>query len=131
MKLLQLTILLSISMFFVLSCSSETNSESRSDKKSDQTDYTGVYKSTEDGCIITITIFKDANGYSYKMNADGFDKNGKLTINQVDKETYLNFDNKTEGKFMDGLIMIQNYGNSMNEYQIFEFCDSKFLQFSK
>ena len=33
--------------------------------------------------------------------------------------------------YENGSIVIQNYGNSMNEYNHFEDCDSKYLKFDK
>ena len=43
---------------------------------------------------------------------------------------YIKF-KKIGGEYKNGSIVIQNYGNSMNEYNHFEDCDSKYLKFDK
>lgn len=54
----------------------------------------------------------------------------KVNISKEDNSTYLIF-GKIEGILKKNVIQIQNYGNSMNEYNHFTQCDEKYLSFIK
>jgi len=110
------------------------------DKKADETDYSGIYKSADsEACNIVITIKKVKSGYAYAIDGTGVKSTGKLAIVKDESETYLVFTgtkrsgDKTaiEGLYTGGKILIQNYGNSMNQYVCFKKCGDKFLEFIK
>jgi len=55
---------------------------------------------------------------------------GKLNILEDGAHTYLKM-NSIEALYYKNSIVIQNSGNSMNDYTYFDFCDSKYLNFHK
>jgi len=149
MKNNSLTILMaSLLLLFAVSCNSGSgnNETQNSDSLSVTTeqksamDYSGVYTtSAESLCKITLTITKAAEEYSYQISMDKLNYTGKIIFEVTEGQTYLAFDGQigdnapktVSGQLMDGAIMIQNYGNSMNEYHYFKQCDEKFLEFKK
>lgn len=105
-----------------------------------QTDYSGVYSTqAESPCRLSITITKQNDGFEYQLSNDNQHYTGKLIIEEKDGEVYFTFDGKiednepksVEAQFVDGKIMIQNYGNAMNEFKFFKTCDEKYLEFIK
>jgi hypothetical protein len=122
------------------STNSESDSTVVSNNQKSANDYSGVYKTTVDNlCQIILTITKDGQNFNYQIKFDNIEYAGKLLVENTDGETYFTFDgliddNKPKtvsGKLVDGSIMIQNYGNSMNEYHYFKKCDEKYLEFKK
>lgn len=94
---------------------------------------TGVYKN--DPCNISIEIVKNTSKtkYFYKIVENNQTKSqGNISSIKSDGEGgfYIKF-KKIDGMYENGSIVIQNYGNSMNEYNHFEDCDSKYLKFDK
>lgn len=146
-KKVTITAIFIFSFFLAISCNSGSNQDEDTQDSSsvlkDQsatTDYSGVYTtSAESLCKITLTISKVAQEYSYQISMDKLNYSGKIIFEQTDDQTYLAFDGQignnapktVSGLFVDGAIMIQNYGNSMNEYHYFKQCDEKFLEFKK
>ncbi|MBD3906219.1 hypothetical protein NAL32_16515 [Chryseobacterium sp. Ch-15] len=55
---------------------------------------------------------------------------GKIEINKSETPNIIILDN-IEGRYYGDSIVIQNYGNSMNEYNHFTQCDQKYLTFLK
>ncbi|MCL9805298.1 hypothetical protein NAT51_07185 [Flavobacterium amniphilum] len=55
---------------------------------------------------------------------------GKVKKQIIDNVTYLTF-GKIEGMYEKNKIQVQNYGNSMNEYEHFTQCEEKYLAFIK
>lgn len=103
-------------------------------------DYSGIYKLSDDqACDLVITIKKDNSGYYYSINSSGVKSSGKLAVDKNEEQVYIVFngtlrsgDNAAvEGTYSDGKIIIQNYGNSINEYICFKKCDRKYLEFVK
>jgi hypothetical protein len=120
----------------------KTNHDSSSTTKTQTnlTDYSGVYKTSADSpCQLSITITKQGNDFNYLLAYNNKTYTGKVIIEDKDGTTYFSFDGKieenkpksVEGQFVDGKIMIQNYGNAMNEFQFFKACDDKYLEFKK
>ena len=103
----------------VISCSNNTNDK-----------LVGKY-SIDDTCNVTIEITKVKGKYLYKIKGRKIIKKGDLVIKQEKKETYLVFDNLSGLLESDSLIVMQNYGNSMNQYLNISECDIKYLQFKK
>jgi len=110
--------------------------------KADSThvNYAGVYKTTgEKGCNFTITLTKENETYNYTIQGEGLNATGKADIETVNSDTYITFDGKIadnapktiEGQLSDSTITIQNEGNSMNNYNYFKQCDSKYIEFNK
>jgi len=102
--------------------------------------YSGEYRPIGDNtCDITINIQDKDGAYTYLIKSFGKEFSGKVIVEQEDSETYLVFDGIIEGnkpKSISGLytndtLTIQNYGNSMNEYNYFKKCDLKFLEFKR
>jgi len=99
-------------------------------------DYSGVYTVDNNNiCELSIEIIKNHDGYSYRYE----NMDGDLTINEVEGSTYLHFvglkgdegDDNLEAMFLNGAIVIQNYGNAMSEYTRFRKCDTKYLTLIK
>ncbi len=103
-------------------------------------DYSGTYKlSGEDACSIVITIKRDNDGYAYSIAGDSVKSSGKISVS-VDGETvYLLFrdtrrsgdSSEIEGVYSGERIVMQNYGNSLNSYILFQECDAKYLEFER
>lgn len=104
------------------------------------TDYSGVYKSNQDGegCDLTITLTKENDGYKYFLTGEHHDQEGKAIIEKTDA-VYITFDgpignnkpNTVSGQIEGNTMMFQNYGNANNEYHFFVDCDEKFIEFVK
>lgn len=93
---------------------------------------TGVDKN--EPCNISIEI-KNANKtkYLYKIvDNNQIKSQGHISSIKSNGEGgfYIKF-KKFGGVYENGSIIIQNYRNSMNEYNHFEDCDSKYLKFDK
>jgi len=104
--------------------------ELRSEGKKDV--IVGVYllKSCENGRF-KIKIEKKENLYTYNiLDLRSIIEKGNLEVLEEDGIVYLIF-GKIEGVFDKKSIVIQNYGNSMNEYILFTQCDEKYLSFEK
>ncbi|HPS86857.1 MAG TPA: hypothetical protein PLY36_08940 [Spirochaetota bacterium] len=108
------------------------------EKNMSEADYSGIYRLADtEVCSIVITIKKVKSDFIYTINGTGVKSSGKLSIVKDNAETYLIFTgtkrngDKTaiEGAWSDRKIIIQNYGNSINQYVCFKICDSKFLEF--
>jgi len=131
----------------VISCAGSKSSRNNeagktgmTESKSVQPDYSGRYKLSDDRvCDIVIAIKKDNSGYIYSITGKGVKSSGKLSIIKDGEDTYLAFTgtkrsgDKTaiEGAYSGGKIIIQNYGNSMNQYVCFKQCDAKFFEFQR
>lgn len=131
-----------------MSCAADKNSGqiivsgktvSVEDKKID-TDFSGIYRLSDTLiCDIVIKISKKGNEYVYSIKGTGFKSSGKLSFETQDEESYINFSgtlrsgdkSPVTGLYSDKKIIIQNYGNSINQYNCFKLCDSKYLEFVK
>lgn len=94
---------------------------------------TGLYRN--EPCNISIEITKNTNKtkYFYKIVDNNQTKSqGYISSIKSNGEGgfYIKF-KKIDGMYENDSIVIQNYGNSMNEYNHFEDCDSKYLKFDK
>lgn len=137
--------LVMVAALTVVSCAGIKSSQSNgagktgmTESKSIVADYSGIYKLSHDQvCDIVITIKKDNSGYTYSITGKGVKNSGKISVVQDGESTYLAFTgtkrsgdkSAIEGAYSDGKIMIQNYGNAMNQYICFKQCDAKFLEF--
>lgn len=135
-------------LFGQISCNSDANQDQNTnkdsitvaDKQTNLPDYSGVYKtSAESQCQLSITITKQGQDFNYQLVYNNKTYTGKVIIEKQENEIYFSLDGKIEeneaksvgGQFIDGKIMIQNYGNAMNEFQLFKTCDEKYLEFTK
>jgi hypothetical protein len=132
----------------LMSCASDKNtgqitktSTSVSTEKSiTDKDYSGTYKiSDTEICDFIIIIVKSNTQYTYTIKGTGYKSSGKLSFEMQDDETYINFSgtlrsgdkSPVTGSYQNKKIVIQNYGNSMNQFVCFKSCDSKYLEFVK
>lgn len=104
----------------------------RSFVRLEEQDVQGLYvlKSCEDSRF-KINIEKKSGILSFSI-LDGKKtiSKGKVKKEIIDSVTYLTF-GKIEGVYVKNKIQIQNYGNSMNEYEHFTQCEEKYLVFIK
>lgn len=109
---------------------------------------TGKYVSVNldggESCPITISISKKGQGYEYHIVNKSLDtigqvgvENGYLSLKGVKWSSYTNGDeeqetvhNSIEIKKNKDNLLIQNYGNAMNQYQKLE-CESKYIKLVK
>ncbi|MCD9576259.1 hypothetical protein [Flavobacterium soyae] len=93
---------------------------------------TGVYVLTScENSRFKIKIEKKAGAYFFLIfDRDKIISKGKLKEQKNDDVIYLAF-GKIGGVYNENKIQIQNYGNSMNEYEHFTQCDEKYLSFIK
>lgn len=126
-------ILLILVLFILSSCAQPR-------KKVIQDEYIGTYKTdTAKGCAINLIVTKKSDGYHYKIKTSARDQEGLLEITKIEQNVYLKFvgllgvepKDEIEGQFTKNSIVIQNYGNSMNEYLNFDECDIKYLELLK
>jgi len=122
-------VLLILALFIIASCGQPTKKVIR--------EYAGTYKTdTAKGCLIALIISLKPDGYHYKIKTSIREQEGLLAINESEKGVYFKFigllgtepKDEIEGKYVDHRIVIQNYGNSMNEYLNFSECDIKYLE---
>jgi hypothetical protein len=136
-------------IIFSFSCSNSGNTETsatdstasmqKSEPANSLPDISGVYKLPDGACKLALTIKKENNVFKYNFTGEHLDLEGIAIVNKVDEDIYVTFDGpignnapKTVSGQIDGnKIMIQNYGNSMNEYHFFVECDEKYLEFVK
>lgn len=103
-------------------------------------DITGVYRLPETSCDIVITFLKDGDDYQYYIKGNHIDVQGKAKVSCSDSTYYVTFDGPTSGnnkpgslsgQYEENKLLIQNYGNSQNEYSFFDECPYKYLEFVK
>ena len=125
--------LLILTLFIISSCG-------QTKKKDIQTEYTGTYKTdTAKDCVIELIITSQSDGYHYKIKTSTREQEGLLEITKIEQEVYLKFigllgtepKDEIEGQYTNKTIVIQNYGNSMNQYLNFSECDIKYLELLK
>jgi hypothetical protein len=108
-------------------------------------DISGTYKAVDDeSCPLVIDIFKKNKGYRYSIVRNGKKETGiaELVLENDGEESvyfkglkYWAYDKRYDdnsdigGGFDDDTLIIQNYGNSMNEYTKFNECGGKYLAF--
>ncbi|WP_392561738.1 hypothetical protein RHO12_11540 [Orbus sturtevantii] len=98
--------------------------------------FDGSYSlSNKDDCNKMLSIDIKNNFFSiYSMNNNLENKKliikGKLEILNNGTNIYLKM-NAIEALYYKNTIVIQNSGNSMNNYTYFDLCDSKYLNFNK
>jgi hypothetical protein len=97
-----------------------------------ENDIEGLYvlDSCENGRF-KININKKGSVYIYSiLDGKKIISKGKTSIRSEDGETIVAFGN-IAGLYTKNNITVQNYGNSMNEYNHFTQCDQKYLTFEK
>ncbi len=94
----------------------------------------GIYFPDEfsEDCDFWVKIHSDNNEYNYTF-FNGFKptKTGKLFLKDNGKDKQLSFDNDFRCKYTKDTILIQNHGNSMNDYERIVYCDFKFIRLVK
>ncbi|WBA41801.1 hypothetical protein [Hymenobacter canadensis] len=96
--------------------------------------YAGTY-TVQDTAVCALSIIvtrRGGNGYFY--SSEGV--TGKVDITKEGIETYFTFvglkgqepPEDISATWQDSVLLIQNYGNSMNEYTRFGGCDAKYLE---
>ena len=96
-------------------------------------DYAGTYSVQDSAiCQLSIAIIRQATGYTFSCD----DTHGSVDIVRENGATYLTFlglkgqepAEDISALWQDSVLLIQNYGNSMNEYTRFGSCDAKYLE---
>ncbi len=142
-----LIIVIIIAALSIIDCNGRKSSQNNMTDKTGDTgnisvdvDYSGIYKLTDDRiCDIVIAIIKDDGGYEYSITGKAVKDSGRLSVVKDGSVAYLSFTRTkrsgdkevVEGLYDNGSIIIQNYGNAINQYVCFEQCDAKFLEFIK
>jgi hypothetical protein len=94
--------------------------------------YAGTYAVTDTAvCALSITITRQGPGYRFRSD----EQQGPVTITREGADTYFTFVGlkgdepavDIEAAWADSALLIQNYGNSMNEYTRFASCGAKYL----
>jgi len=125
-------VLLILSFILLSSCG-------QANKKALQ-EYDGTYKTNNDtNCPMVVVISSQSDGYHYRIKTSTTEQEGLLAITKTDQEVYLTFSgllgaepkNEIEGQYINKSIVIQNDGNSMNQYLNFSECNLKFIEFLK
>ena len=99
-------------------------------------DYSGKYAMTDKSvCDLVIEIQKKDNNFTYSSEK----VKGNIEIINQDKEVYLKFiaingkspKGDVEAKYENETLLIQNEGNAMNKFTIFNKCDAKYLELKR
>jgi len=131
-KLLIRSILL-LFVFFAIS------SFGQAPKKTDLK-YVGTYKTADQkSCPIALTITSKSDGYHYKIKIKNKFLEGRMKVSKGKDEVYLTFVGliakkpkyEVEGQYIDNAVVIQNEGNAMNKFTIFDECDVKYIELKK
>ncbi|MCA8832690.1 hypothetical protein [Hymenobacter pini] len=98
--------------------------------------YAGTYTVRDStDCSLSITITRQGPGYAFSCS-NGRTVQGTVEISEEADGTYFTFvglkgDDPEEdipALWQDSVLLIQNYGNSMNEYTRFSNCEAKYLE---
>lgn len=93
-----------------------------------------------DNKAISISIYKEGLHYKYHVKSTDRDTHGNLEFTKSPNELELSFkslyavdplDMEISASYYNGDILIQNYGNSMNNYLKFSYGGDKYLRFKK
>lgn len=129
--------------FLILSICYFTNSNAQHARSKAIAEIAGTYTTVEEEdnmgkCDIKIVVSKQKDGYHYDLRTDKRHKKGKVKVTKSDA-LYISFkgspadenNGDLEGVLAEGEIMIQNTGNSMNEYTRLSECDRKYIRLVK
>ena len=104
-------------------------------------EYVGTYKTSDEtsNCSIVLTVTSLKDGLHYAIKTNTREQGGRLEVTKSDSDVYLNFvgllgsapKEEVSGQYIDNKIVIQNYGNSMNQYILFSECDMKYIELLK
>jgi len=95
--------------------------------------YAGTYAVTDTTiCPLSIAVAQQGSHYTYTYQGT----RGRVEIVNDVAETYFTFiglkgqepEEDITAAWQDSVLLIQNYGNSMNEYTRFASCDAKYLE---
>jgi hypothetical protein len=89
-----------------------------------------VLKTCENGRFSIRVVKKDALYTFHILDSKKSISRGKVSVEKEGDNTYLSF-GKIGGIWKGNSIQVQNYGNSMNEYNHFTQCEDKYLTFEK
>ena len=89
-------------------------------------------------CALKVTVYQENDELKYHLSSSKRDAKGLLTV-EVGNDTYLIFNglkgdypaDTVEAVMQDGVLIIQNTGNAMNQYIRFNECDQKYLRLAK
>jgi hypothetical protein len=142
-----IAVLLLVFSSLLMACNTQKTENSEDNKSADTlikseniaTDYSGTYKTEDATCTLSIVISKSENQYSYVITETKKEYKGNLSIENSDGEVYFTFDSEIgdnkagsiSAKYENNTLIIQNYGNAMNEYHFFKQCDLKYIELTK
>jgi hypothetical protein len=106
----------------------------------------GYYRTKAGGCNLSIRITQAGKQYLYTLKVNGHTKTGKLKTTTADESggigviftgtKWNEYPTKhkpggVEGVWIAGVITIQNYGNSMNNYMQLAACGEKYIELTR
>lgn len=108
-------------------------------ENSETDNYVMHYISQDEACDLKISVEKRGVEYKYQLISETLKNSGILKIDTVENNVYFLFKNlnsesegySIEAQVNDEGLMIQNYGNAMNQYKHFENCDVKYIHLIK
>lgn len=98
--------------------------------------YVGTYAVRDStDCPLSITVTRQGPDYLFSCS-NGSITRGKVEVSQEADATYFTFvglkgddpEEDVPALWQDTVLLIQNYGNSMNEYTRFSNCEAKYLE---
>ncbi len=107
---------------------------------SDSPDYSGVYRTADAvDCQLQITITPGDDTYLYQLQTTYRKESGPMDVVTDNEHVYFSFEESfgdepnevITASFQEATLLIQNYGNSMNQYTRLSECSEKYLELSK
>lgn len=114
-----------------------SNDKSLEKKTENEDNYSGEYELIgKNDCELVILI---DNNLNYEIKTNKQVQSGTIKVTKEEKDIFFLFQGffggdpkkEIEGKYEDGIIVIQNHGNNMNPYTRISECDSKYLHLKK
>lgn len=107
--------------------------------RKDNQEFTGIYKLDNNNCFIELLITSNKDDFHYRIKTNKLEKEGRLEITKNENEVCFKFiglfgtepKEEISGQYMNKIIVIQNYGNEMNEFIRISECDMKYLELEK
>jgi len=128
--------LFTLVILFTINCKSQKSTSSNKELTKEEVKvFDGEYQCFTCNCLLII----NTSDLVYEFENQNFKKKGSLSVKYIDKSIFFQFENlygeytqkPITAEFIDRTIVIQNYGNAMNEFIRFSECDSKYIELHK